>query len=143
MTSATMTNLFDLYDLPFLSMDERRRLGGIQHARSPQTKRRSGMALCNLLLDSRRNDAQGWYLPLSNSKYLKRKLTEFPSVPISIDPSLGTPLLYFGNPLLLPEGQGKAGFCIEEAPQPIERVTNGGFLIVTLEYDPKNADQFR
>ena len=43
---------------------------------------------------------------------------------------------------MIPEGYGTAEFNVDIAPAPKLRLTNIGFLIVTLEYDCKNQTEF-
>ncbi|MBR0783936.1 hypothetical protein [Bradyrhizobium iriomotense] len=125
-----------------LNSDERRLLGGIQHAVGG-ARRKSGRGLCRLLLAHRFNEESGSYVPLSDRLKLARKLTDFESVPADVDPSDGTHLLYFANPLLLPKGYGSPQFEIEKADMPTVRTTNGGFLIITFEFDPDKVDHFQ
>ena len=43
---------------------------------------------------------------------------------------------------MIPDGWGTTGFDPDTAPAPKVRLTNIGFLIVTIEYDCKTIDQF-
>lgn len=137
----TIQLVFDLYQMPFLTVAERKRLGAIQHAeRGDSTKLISGMALCRLLLSVPLHREQGWYTPLSEDTFLPGKLTKFELLPTdAIDPAKGTKLLFFGNPLVLPEDSDD----LENAPKPIERATNGGTLIITHEFDPETVEGFQ
>ena len=101
------------------------------------------MALVDKLLASSHDPVRGLYVPLSSHVFLPAKLTEnFADLPQRITADLGTPLCFFGNPLLLPEGYGQPGFEIEQALKPIQRATNAGFLVVTIEHDCQTRDQF-
>jgi transposase len=52
------------------------------------------------------------------------------------------PAPLFTNALLIPTGYGTDGFRPDEAPRPLERATNAGFLIVTIEFDCQGPEQF-
>jgi hypothetical protein len=124
-----------------LSRAIRRRLASIDESRrrSPSQK----MALADKLLLNSHDPVRGLYVPLSSHVFLPAKLTEnFADLPQRITADVGTPLCFFGNPLLIPEGHGQPGFDIERALKPIQRATNAGFLVVTLEHDCQTRDQF-
>src|SRR5207342_1656301 len=48
----------------------------------------------------------------------------------------------FTNALVIPNGWRRPDFDPETAPAPRLRLTNIGFLIVTIEYDCETGDQF-
>jgi hypothetical protein len=131
--------IIDFWDFPLLSSKERQRLGAIQDSLKGDACRRvSGMGLINILLGAHKNAEHGWYIPLSTTNKLPGKLTEFGKVPPSVNPAQGTKLVYFGNPLLLPDHQ----FCGDQFSPPKLRVTNAGILCITLEFDPDSVEQF-
>jgi hypothetical protein len=124
-----------------LSISVRRRLASIDESRrrSPSQK----MALAGKLLASSHDPASGVYIPLSSHVFLSAKLTEsFDGLPQRITAEVGTPLCFFSNPLLIPPGYGQAGFDPLQALPPTLRATNAGFLVVTIEHDCSNRDQF-
>jgi hypothetical protein len=124
-----------------LSKAVRHRLASIDESRmrSPNQK----MALVNLLFAAGCDHARGLYIPLSSHVTLKAKLTEdFGGLPQAISAASGTSLSYFGNALLIPAGYGRPGFDIDLAPKPLLRATNPGFVVVTIEHDCQNRDQF-
>ncbi len=49
---------------------------------------------------------------------------------------------YFSNPLLIPEGYGEPGLDIRQAQPPTDRLTDAGRLVVTMEYDWVDVNQF-
>jgi hypothetical protein len=88
---------------------------------------------------------RGLYLPVSDYVRLDGKLpvfseqlglngSSFPQEPFSTQ--------YFTNPLLIPSGYGSFTFDKNAADSPTMRVSNGGFLIVTIEFDCLNRDEF-
>jgi hypothetical protein len=137
-----LTVIIDFWaDFPLLSANARRHLGGIQCSLNIHPERRkSGMGLVTRLLAHREDTNLGLYVPLGDSVYLERKLSNFSEVPASINPAVGSGPLYFSNALLLPQGYPK--FRLDEVPSPTDRLTNAGFLCVTHEFDPEIIDQF-
>ena len=82
-------------------------------------------------------------MPLGSHPYLWARLTEdFGSLPDSIRADEGTPLCFFGNPLLLPQGWERDDFDIELVEKPVLRATNAGFLVVTIEHDCQERSDF-
>lgn len=123
----------NFWQLPF-SKPTRRRLASIDESRSRSPSQK--MALADKLLDHGYDPTKGFYVPLSSHVYLPGKLTEsFADLPQRITADSGTPLCFFGNPLLLPEGYQRPDFDIARALKPIQRATNGGFLVATVEHD--------
>lgn len=130
----------DLWQLP-LSKGVRRRLASLNDSRQRYPNQK--MALAQRLLSHALDTKRGLYVPLGSHPYLRARLTEdFGSVPDSISADEGTPLCFFGNPLLLPQGPGRDDFDIEKVERPILRATNAGFVVVTIEHDCKERDQF-
>jgi hypothetical protein len=83
---------------------------------------------------------EGTYIPLSPRPKVKRKLPDVRDYPKAVH--VPAPFTFFTNPLVLPAGYGTPCFDVEHAPMPILRVTNGGWLIVTLEFDPDTVEGF-
>jgi hypothetical protein len=83
---------------------------------------------------------RGTYVPVSEHVYLVGKLPDF-SVGVQrvVAPF---PYPYFTNTLLIPPGFGTIDFDAERAAKPIMRVTNGGFLVITIEFDGETVDEF-
>jgi hypothetical protein len=123
-----------------LSLTVRRRLASIEDSRHrhPQQK----MALADRLLSCAKDVERGLYVPLVSYPWVPRKITEdFSKVPQHILASDGTPLSFFCNALLLPADVLE----VHEAPcgvQPIRRITNPGFVVVTIEHDPTDPAGF-
>ncbi|MGY3354809.1 hypothetical protein ACVWZK_001472 [Bradyrhizobium sp. GM0.4] len=137
----TQSKHLNFWQLP-LSNRTRRKFASIDESRvrSPCQK----MALVDKLLASGHDLARGLYVPLSSHVFLLGKLTEnFADLPQRIEADKGTPLCFFGNPLLLPEGHGKPAFDIERSLKPIQRATNAGFVVVTVEHDCQTREEFQ
>ncbi len=62
-------------------------------------------------------------------------------MPEKITADKGSFLCFFGNPLLLPQGWDNSNFDIGLAPKPALRVTNAGFVVVTIEHDCKERGE--
>ena len=77
--------------------------------------------------------------------YLKGKLPDVSRTLVgsSSSPDLVPfPAPLFTNALLIPPGYGGASFHPDEAPRPLDRATNIGFLVVTIEFDCRRPEQF-
>jgi hypothetical protein len=88
---------------------------------------------------------RGAYIPLAQDFYLKGKLPDVSRTLVGSSSSpdlLPFPAPLFTNALLIPPGYGGAGFHPDEAPRPLDRATNIGFLIVTIEFDCGRPEQF-
>ena len=102
--------------------------------------------LRNLLIENCFDPIRGIYVPTSPHVFLPAKLPTVSeeisriSTPISAIFPFGA--VYFTNPLVIPQGYGTAVFNPANAPAPKTRLTNIGFLIVTLEYDCSNVAEF-
>jgi hypothetical protein len=99
--------------------------------------------LLSRLVSCAHDPQRGIYVPLSNTIFLTGKLP----TPLIKPRVLTAPInehfyTYFTNPLVIPHGHDLPGFDIEEAPDPIERLTNAGWLVVTAEYDWEALDEF-
>ena len=101
------------------------------------------MELADLLLSCGFDPDRGVYVPLGSHPFLRGKLTEdFASLPKELKADEGTPLCFFGNPLVFPENFGTPEFNIAAADKPSLRATNAGFLVVTVEHDCENRVHF-
>lgn len=134
---------FDYRRLP-LSPDSRRQLGGIyESVRSrgvPASKNAFRVLVARHLYDHQ----FGHYIPLSNKTDLFRKSPVF-SKSVIIESSgfqHGPSLPFFTNSLLIPLGYEEDSFRLADAPKPILRVANSGFLVVTIEIDCKRRADF-
>jgi hypothetical protein len=120
-----------------LSKASRRQLVGIIHAvRQQGGAGRTGLR--NLILQNVFDPNRATYVPVAVDFYLKGKLPEI-SRTLEGEEASGVltpfPAPLFTNVLLIPPGYGADGFRPDEAPRPLERATNAGFLIVTIEFD--------
>ena len=95
------------------------------------------------ILDHAYDQEAGAYVPAAFNVYLKGKL---PDISEHLPPSKSLPSAlrpsYFTNPLMIPRGYGHPDFNENSGPRPKHRLTNIGYLIVTLEYDCKTPAQF-
>jgi hypothetical protein len=127
-----------------LSGGARRQLTEIVSAISqPDGAGRSGLR--NLILRNVFDLSRGTYVPLAQDFYLKGK---FPDVSRTLVGSGSSPDLVpfpaplFTNALLIPLGYDGADFHPDQAPRPLDRATNIGFLVVTIEFDCRRPEQF-
>src|SRR4051794_38903670 len=112
MNDSIATSTVNFWQLP-LSKTVQRKLGSID--RSRKSSRNQKMALVDKLLASSHDPARGLYVPLSSHVFLPAKLTDsFIDLPQKITADVGSPLCFFGNPLLLPNGYGRLGFEVEQ-----------------------------
>lgn len=101
------------------------------------------LRLANLLTANSYDAKRGLYVPLSNDVRLDGK---FPRPLIKVPP-LTAPLethfyTYFTNPLVVPEGHDLQGFDIHQAPDTIDRLTNAGWIVATIEFDWESIEEF-
>lgn len=119
----------------------RHRLASIAESRHRYPDQK--MMLVQRLLSCAFDQRRAVYVPLGSHPYLRGRLTEdFASLPQKVTADKGTPLCFFGNPLMLPKGWGSAGFDIDAAEKPSLRATNTGLLVVTIEHDCKDRTHF-
>lgn len=114
------------------------RLKKFQSDSISNNKAANRIALWSDIYASEYNEENGFYIPLGQDVYLTNRLqTEFGMVPCPPEGGLETPFPYefFGNPLLIPQGDAIAA-------KPKNRLTNAGFLFVTHEIDSETVDQF-
>ena len=131
---------FDFWQLPF-SKPVRQKLASIDQSRQLYPNQK--MALVGKLLVCRSDLARGLHIPLSDHVRLRAKFNEnFGTFPHEITADVGTPLCFFSNPLLIPEGYDRPDFDVTRALPPTLRATNAGFLIATIEHDCHSRDQF-
>ena len=84
-------------------------------------------------------------MPVWHDVYLLRKLPNLSETLAGVRPSPELSSFagpFFGNALVIPPGYGTSGFCPEAASKPLERATNIGFLVVTIEFDCRRLDHF-
>jgi hypothetical protein len=127
-----------------LSRSARRQLAEIVRTISrPHGAGRAGLR--NLILRNVFDLSRGTYVPLGQDFYLKGKLPDVSRTLVgsSSSPDLVPfPATLFTNALLIPAGYGAAGFRPDRAPRPLDRATNIGFLVVTIEFDCRRPEQF-
>jgi len=126
-----------------LSRSARRQLAEIVRTISrPDGAGRAGLR--NLILRNVFDLNRGTYVPLAQNFYLKGKLPDVSRTLVGLSRSsdlVPFPAPLFTNVLLIPEGYGADGFRSSHAPKPLERATNIGFLIVTIEFDCRRPEQ--
>jgi hypothetical protein len=126
-----------------LSGGARRQLTEIVRAISqPDGAGRSGLR--NLILRNVFDLSRGTYVPLAQDFYLTGKLPDVSRTLVGSGSSpdlVPFPAPLFTNALLVPPGYGGAGFRSSHAPKPLERATNIGFLVVTIEFDCRRPEQ--
>jgi hypothetical protein len=126
-----------------LSRSARRQLTEIVRTISRQDGAgRTGLR--NLILQNVFDLNRGTYVPLAQDFYLKGKLPDVSRTLVGLSRSpvlVPFPAPLFTNALLIPPGYGGASFYPDEAPRPLERATNIGFLIVTIEFDCGRPEQ--
>ncbi len=137
---------FDFRSLP-LDPNSRKQLAGIyDHVRASGSvpAHRSDL-LTGVIIPTIFVPERGLYLPAFGDIYLLRKLrayserfeasfATFPHGPVAV--------AFFSNALLIPPGYGTESFNRHDAAKPILRVTNAGFLVVTIEIDCETRDDF-
>ena len=105
---------------------------------------RSGLR--NLLIANSFDPKRGTYIPISPDVFLVGKLPvrseQVPRLHHTRSPTFPFEAEYFTNALVIPKDYGTAGFDPDKAPKPRTRLTNIGFLVVTMEYDCKALDEF-
>ena len=132
------------FNKTFLSSGARRQLTEIVRTISrPDGAGRAGLR--KLILRNVFDLNRGTYAPLARDFYLKGKLPDVSRTLVgssSLRDLVPFPAPLFTNALLIPEGYGTPGFRSDHAPKPIERATNIGFLVVTIEFDCRRPEQF-
>jgi hypothetical protein len=127
-----------------LSTRSRRQLAEIASTASRQDGAgRTGLR--NLILRNVFNPERGTYVPLAANFYLVGKLPDVSRSLVGGKPSpdlIPFPAPLFTNALLVPAGYGSPGFRPEKAAMPLERATNAGFLVCTIEFDGRRPEQF-
>jgi hypothetical protein len=127
-----------------LSSGARRQLTEIVRTISrPDGAGRTGLR--NLILRNVFDLNRGTYVPLAQDFYLKGKLPDVSRTLVgssSLPDLVPFPAPFFTNALLIPADYGPASFRSDHAPKPIERATNIGFLVVTIEFDCRRPGQF-
>ncbi len=135
---------FDFRSLPLDPLSRKQLAGIYDHVRASgsvpphRSKLLTGVIFPAIFVPER-----GLYLPASDNIYLLRKLrvycerfeasfATFPRRPVAVP--------FFSNALLIPPGYGTASFDHHDAALPALRVTNAGFLAVTIEIDCKTRD---
>jgi hypothetical protein len=109
----------------------------------------SRSALRNLLIKNCFDPIRRIYIPASSDLKLPGKLPTLSEQIIQPRHCIAgsSPIFPFGaafftNALMIPKNYGTAEFNVDIAPAPKLRLTNIGFLIVTVEYDCTNQAEF-
>lgn len=132
--------IVDFWRLP-LTKAIVRRLASIAESRLRYPNQK--MDLAQRLFSCGLDLSRAVYVPFGSHPYLRGRMTEdFSALPKAITADEGTPLCFFGNPLLLPQGWDSPTFDIGRVDQPSLRATNAGFLVVTVEHDCKERGHF-
>ena len=130
----------DFWQLP-LSPAVRRKLASIDKSRKRYPAQK--MALADKLLSCASDPVRGLYIPLVSHKRVPGKITEdFGRVPRQLSASEGTPYSLFCNALLLPPASLEMEGDFPGVVKPMLRITNPGFVVVTIEYDPTSQADF-
>jgi hypothetical protein len=135
---------FDFGNLP-LSQPATQQLSTIYRHNRNGTGHTNRSQLLNLLRQKAFNVQKGAYVPVGDHVQIPSKLPvqsdlftrtalSFPVAPLSV--------CFFSNTLVIPEGFGTPDFDPRSSRPPSERLTNLGHLVVTIEFDPANRDQF-
>ena len=134
---------FDFRSLPLNPLSRKQLAGIYNHVRaSGSVPPHRSKLLTDVIIPAIFVPERGLYLPASDNIRLFRKLRVYRD---RIDASFATfprgpiAVAFFGNALLIPPGYGTASFRHRDAAMPALRVTNAGFLAVTLEIDCKNS----
>jgi hypothetical protein len=124
-----------------LSLTTRRRLGAIDDSRHGHPRQK--MVLADKLLSCAYDPMRGLYIPLVSHKRVPGKITEdFGKVPRQLSASEGTPYSLFCNALLLPTTSFEMEGDLPSLVKPMLRITNPGFVVVTIEHDPTCQPDF-
>jgi hypothetical protein len=116
-----------------------------RHQLSNIYKTRTAWVLADIIQRNAFNSDRGFYVPLSPTIYLVRKLPDLSKLVAQYpesERSLPFPATYFTNGLVVPENYDCPSFDPEGAAAPKSRATNIGFLIITHEFDCKTTEQF-
>jgi hypothetical protein len=132
------------FNKTILSSGTRRQLTEVVRTISrPDGAGRTGLR--NLILRNVFDLSRGTYVPLAQDFYLKGKLPGVSRTLVGLSRSpvlVPFPAPLFTNALLIPPGYGGGSFHPDEAPRPLDRATNIGFLVVTIEFDCRRPEQF-
>jgi hypothetical protein len=135
---------FDFRGLPLDPLSRKQLAGIYDHVRaSGSVPPHRAKLLTDVIIPAIFVPERGLYLPASDNIRLLRRLpfyrerfeasfAAFPRGPVAVP--------FFSNALLIPPGYGTALFRHHDAAMPALRVTNAGFLAVTLEIDCKTRD---
>jgi hypothetical protein len=131
------------FNKTILSSGARRQLAEIVRTISrPDGAGRTGLR--NLILRNVFDLNRGTYVPLAQDFYLKGKLPDVSRTLVGSGSSpdlVPFPAPLFAHALLIPADYGIPNFRSNHAPKPLERATNIGFLVVTIEFDCRRPEQ--
>jgi hypothetical protein len=127
---------FDFRKLPLRDASRKQLAGIYENVRKSGNVPAGKLALTKLIVNNAYLPHKGLYLPISDYVSLTGKLPTF-SEQLALTgsplPGAAFPTQYFTNPLLIPSGYGTLTFDVGSADKPKMRVSNGGFLVVTME----------
>lgn len=106
----------------------------------------SRSVLRNLIVENCFDPRRGIYVPITDDVKLIGKLPiiseKIARLGIHKSPIFPFGAALFTNALVIPNGYGTGKFDPKDAPAPKTRLTNIGFLVVTLEYDCQTVAEF-
>ena len=146
-SSTSLWPNFDFRKLP-LSQTSRKQLAGIyENVRKSGnvTSSKSETSYTDFVVKNAYVPSRGLYVPIADDVFLTGKLPTF-SEQLALNPSAfpqtPIPTQFFTNALLIPSSYGTPAFDADGADSPTVRVTNAGFLVVTVEFDCENREEF-
>jgi hypothetical protein len=137
---------FDFRKLPLRDASRKQLAGIYENIRKTGNVPSSKLTLvAEFIIKSAFVPKRGLYLPISDYVGLTGKFPTFSeqlALNGSLFPRAPFPTQFFTNPLLIPSGYGTLTFDENAADSPTMRVSNGGFLIVTIEFDCSSREEF-
>ena len=135
---------FDFRSLPLCDASRKQLAGIYEYVKKTGVIPKAKGKLLQLLQRRVYDEGRGLYIPFSDRVKLFRKdPVHSKSLHGSPNTLLKEPckFQFFTNALLIPPGYGTSTFDLKQAAPPKLRVTNAGFLVVTLEMDCEDKDK--
>ena len=136
---------FDFRRLPLRDASRKQLAGIYENVRKTWSVPASKSALAGVIAKYAYQPKRGLYVPISDYVHLDGKLPVF-SEQLALNgssfPQVSFSAQYFTNTLLIPSGYGSFTFDKKAADSPTMRVSNGGFVIVTMEFDCLSREEF-
>lgn len=126
----------DIWSSP-LSLSAKRQLSPLFDAYKSRTVGQDRRQLHDHIVANAYDPQHGIYIPVSDRVESDKSPVQSQQVGQTTPPRT-----FFTNALVIPEGYGCDGFDISKAAKPINRATNSGTIIVTIEFDCETIDQF-